>query len=107
MVMAVATIPFELNAQGVAHVGGTRVTLDSVILTFLDGATAEEIVQRYPTLKLADVYSTIAYYLHNRQEIDDYLRKSAAATKNIRQQNETRFLPDGVRERLLKRKRTE
>ncbi len=101
--MAVATVPFEINAQGVAHIGGTRVTLDTVILTFLDGATAEEIVQRYPTLNLADVYSTIGYYLLNREEIEGYLRRSAEQSEKIRTLNESRFSPEGIRNRLLAR----
>jgi hypothetical protein len=40
---------------------------------FDDGATPETIVQMYSTLKLADVYAAIAYYLRHRQEIRDYL----------------------------------
>lgn len=102
--MAVATVPFQINAQGVAYVGGTRVTLDTVILTFLDGATAEEIVQKYPSLSLADVYSTIGYYLHNKKEIEDYLQSSAEQSERIKTLNESRFSPDGIRERLLARK---
>lgn len=103
--MAVAVVPFEIKAQGVAYVGGTRVTLDTVILTFLDGATAEEIVQRYPSLDLADVYSTIGYYLHNRSEIEEYILKSSEHSEKIRTLNETRFSPDGVRDRLMARKK--
>jgi uncharacterized protein (DUF433 family) len=50
-------VPLETNAGGVAVVEKTRVTLDTVIATFNQGATAEEIVFRYPSLKLADVYA--------------------------------------------------
>jgi uncharacterized protein (DUF433 family) len=102
--MAVAVVPFKINAQGVAYVGGTRVTLDTVIMTFLDGATSEEIVQRYPSLDLADVYSTIGYYLHNKTEIDEYLLKSSEQSEKLRTSNESRFSPDGIRDRLLARK---
>ena len=34
--------------------------------------TAEEIVQQYPTLDLADIYTVIAYYLRNREDVDAY-----------------------------------
>lgn len=102
--MAVAALPFEITASGVAYVGGTRVTLDTVIFTFLDGATAEEIVQRYPSLMLADVYSTIGYYLHNTHEIKEYLQRSAETSEKVKVLNETKFSPDGIRARLLSRK---
>lgn len=58
----VETLPLEMDAHGVIRVGKTRVTLDTVVAAFDEGATAEEIVQQYPTLLLADVYSVIGYY---------------------------------------------
>jgi hypothetical protein len=41
-------IPLTLGADGVIRVGGTRITLDTVIYAFLDRASAEEIAQQYP-----------------------------------------------------------
>jgi uncharacterized protein (DUF433 family) len=65
MPLAIATEPvsFTVDSDGIAHVGKTRVTLDTVVAAFLEGATAEEIVHQYPTVDLADVYSVIGYYL--------------------------------------------
>lgn len=103
--MAVATIPFEIVSGEVAYIGGTRVTLETLLHSFLEGATAEEIVQRYPTLDLADVYATIGYYLHNREEIDNYLRQAEVETQQLRDTIEGRFPPIGIRERLLDRKK--
>ncbi len=61
MSLAAATefIPLTVDDDGVIRVGRTHVTLDTVITAFLDGATAEEIAQQYPSLDLADVYSVI------------------------------------------------
>ncbi|MEP0758427.1 DUF433 domain-containing protein [Trichocoleus sp. DQ-A2] len=42
--------------------GGTRVTLDTVVAAFNSGATAEEIVFQYPSLQLANIYAVISYY---------------------------------------------
>ena len=43
------TIPLERNQQGVIRVKGTRVSLDSILHAYFhDGATAEEIVMRFP-----------------------------------------------------------
>jgi uncharacterized protein (DUF433 family) len=97
-------IPLAVDAHGVLRVGNTRVTLDTVIAAFADGATAEEIVQQYPSLHLADVYSVIGYYLRHASEIDAYLHQRHAQREAIRQQNEARFDPHGVRDRLLARR---
>lgn len=81
----------------------TRVTFDTVIYAFLEGATAEEIVQQYPSLELADVYAVIGYYLRRRAEVEGYLNGRQKLTQRVRQQNEKRFDPAGVRARLLAR----
>jgi len=44
--------PLFTDADGVIRVGNTRVTLDTVVSAFEEGATAEEIVYQYPTLNL-------------------------------------------------------
>ena len=56
-------VPLTTTEDGVLRVGGTRVTLDTVVHAFGQGATAEEIVGRYPTLALDDGYATIAFLL--------------------------------------------
>lgn len=99
-------IPLQREADGVIRVGSTRVTLDTVIAAFKEGATAEEIVQRYPTLDLADVYRVIAYYLSHSTEIEDYLLERYKQSELIRKENEARFDPSGVRDRLLARRKT-
>jgi len=106
MTIATATevIPFQIDADGVARVGGTRVTLDSVIEAFSDGATAEEIAQQYPTLELSDIYYLIGYYLRRPSDVEAYLRQRKAETKLVRKQNESRFGSQGIRERLLARR---
>jgi uncharacterized protein (DUF433 family) len=97
-------LPIQVDADGVLRVGGTRVTLDSVVSAFNNGATAEEIAQKYPSLALADIYAVIAYYLRERREVDDYLRERDASAQEVRAQNEARDNPVGIRERLLARR---
>lgn len=97
------TLPLQAGADGVVRVGKTRVTLDSVVGAFSDGATAEEIVQRYPSLSLADVYQVIGYYLRRPLEVDEYLNQQKTRSEAVRVQNEMRFDPQGVRDRLLAR----
>ena len=98
-------IPVHTDADGVVRIGGTRITLDTVIAAFEAGATAEEIVQQYPTIALADAYSVIAYYLRPRAEIAAYLDRRQGHGTEVRSENERRFDPSGVRDRLLARQR--
>lgn len=60
---------------------GTRISLDSIIYSFLNGESPESIAQNFPLLSLEQVYGAIAFYLANREIIDAYL-----------QEDETEFL---------------
>lgn len=99
-------VPLRRDSDGVMRIGNTRVTLETVIGAFLDGAAAEEIAYQYPSVELADIYAVIAYYLRRRSEVDAYLRRRQEQTNAVQRQNETRFDPSGVRERLLARRHT-
>ncbi|MDJ0559662.1 MAG: DUF433 domain-containing protein [Microcystis sp. M53599_WE4] len=96
--------PLQANEDGVILVGKTRVTLDTVVSVFNQGATAEEIVNRYPSLNLADVYATIAFYLKHQSEVEAYLQQRQQQAQKIRVINQARFDPQGLRDRLLARK---
>ncbi len=97
-------VPLIVDVDGVIRVGNTRVTLDTVITAFLEGATAEEIVQQYPSLELSDVYAVLSYYLKQRTEVESYLRQRQQKAEKLRRDNESRFDPTGVRARLLARR---
>jgi uncharacterized protein (DUF433 family) len=97
-------IPLVADADGVVRVSRTRVTLDTVVTAFLEGATAEEIVEQYPSLQLSDVYSVIGYYLRHKAEVDTYLLERQHHAAEVRQEAERQFNPVGVRDRLLARR---
>lgn len=90
---------------GVLRVGDSRVSLDTVIIAFLQGATPEQIVEDYDSLELAEVYAVISYYLQNRAEVEKYLAKRKVGRENLRRQIESRTNPQNIRERLLARRR--
>ena len=96
--------PLNEDADGVLRVAGTRVTLDSVAIAFDLGATAEEIVHKYPSLDLTSVYEVIAYVLRHRESIDAYLTTRQQKAAEVRAEIEKRFPPDGIRARLLARR---
>ena len=96
-------IPLKADIDGVVRVGNTRVTLDTIIVAFKEGATAEEIVSQYPSLLLADVYAVIGYYLQQQPEVEAYLNQREQIANEVRQQNEARFNQQGIRDRLMAR----
>jgi uncharacterized protein (DUF433 family) len=67
-------------------IAGSRVSLDSVILAFLDGLSPETIVAEcFPALTLEQVYGAITYYLAHRSKIDAYLQQADAEFEALRQ----------------------
>jgi len=102
----VETIPLKIDDHGVIRVSNTRVTLDTIIQAFANGATAEEIAYRYPSVPLADIYYVIGYYLRRTEEVDAYLAGRRQVAGQVRQQNELRFDLEGTRARLLARQAT-
>lgn len=97
-------IPLKTDSSGVIRIGATRITLDTVVGAFRDGATAEEIVQQYPVLDLSDVYHVIGYFLRRTSEVEAYLQNRRIDAETVRRENETRFDPQGLRDRLLARR---
>jgi len=97
-------VPLEMDREGVLRVSGTRVTLDTVISAFDRGATPEEIASQYPTVPLPDIYAVIAYYLTHRDEVLAYLNRRRQQAAEVRAENERRFSPHGIRERLMARR---
>lgn len=82
------TLPIREDKCGGLRVGKSRVLLEIVIRAFQDGASPEAIVQRYPTLTLADVYSVVGYYLRHRKEIDEYLIRREELAQQVRKRIE-------------------
>ena len=97
--------PLRVTPDGMVYVGNTRVPLETVIWTFHEGASPEQIVDSFDALSLADVYAVVAYYLNHREEVDAYLRASEAESEQVRAEIEARQ-PDmfSLRARLLARK---
>lgn len=101
-----AAIPLAKGGDGVYRIAGTRVTLDLVIRAFDRGATAEEIVQDYPSLQLSDVYQVIGYYLKHGSEFDKYFKQRARDEQELLGAHENEWSPRGYRERLLARRKS-
>ena len=103
LVIEPTMMPLTVDAYGVVRVGNSRVVLEAVVYAFVDGATAEEIALQYPSLELADIYATIAYYLHHQAQVDAYLQQREALAKHVQTRIEAANNPAGLRDRLLAR----
>jgi len=64
---------------------GTRISLDSVVYSFLNGESPESIAQNFPLLSLEQVYGAIAFYLANRELVNAYLKKGEAEFQQLQQ----------------------
>jgi uncharacterized protein (DUF433 family) len=105
VVVSTSEIKLTKTEAGVLRIGDSRVSLDTVIIAFSQGATPEQIVEDYDSLELAEVYAAISYYLQNREEVEDYLARRKVRRDELRSEIESRSNPQGIREKLLARRR--
>ena len=97
--------PIGWMANGAARVVGTRVPLELVLWSYKQEMRPEEIVERYPTLQLADVYAALAYYLRNTEEMDAYLREAEEAGEQAYVEWQATNPDPGFRERVRARQK--
>jgi uncharacterized protein (DUF433 family) len=104
---SVQPVPLTLVEGGTIRLTGTRISLESVIYQYRQGSTAEQIQESFPSLKLADIYAAISYYLNHRAEVDDYLRQQETRAEDVRQQIESSPMAvdrKELRDRLISRR---
>lgn len=99
----VTSPPFRWDEAGGIRIGSSRVTLDSILASYHNGSTPEEIAIQFSVLRLEDIYSAIAYYLNHRQEIDSYLEQRDQQAQQLRQQLTQKHNLVDLRQRLLAR----
>ncbi len=71
--MAFPASQYIEERDGGLRIAGTRVSLSSVVVHFREGRTPERIVESFPTMSLAKAYGAIAFYLDNRELVDEYI----------------------------------
>lgn len=79
----ILTKPYVKQRDGGYWVGETRISLDSVIYSFLNGESPESVAQNFPLLSLEEVYGAITFYLANRALIDTYLDEGKAEFQQL------------------------
>jgi uncharacterized protein (DUF433 family) len=100
----VAADVIRVDAHDDLRVGSTNVLLDTVVREFQSGATCEEIALRFSTLSLADTYAAVAFYLHNREFVTEYMSEREREGAEVQRRIEARQTPmSEVRERIFAR----
>ncbi|MGD1069938.1 MAG: DUF433 domain-containing protein [Bryobacteraceae bacterium] len=64
----------------------SRVSLDSVVCAFLRGESPEGIAESFPSLDLEQIFGALAFYIANREIVDQYLRQGREEFEALREQ---------------------
>lgn len=101
--MSLADTTYVREENGALYVGATRVTVHGLVATWRnEGYSAEELQSAFPTLTLAQVYGTIAYYLDHQQALD--ARFAAEEQEYARHQQRDRAADPGFYRQLDERR---
>jgi uncharacterized protein (DUF433 family) len=96
---------FEFLDPDDIRIKGHRIGIDNVIQYYLQGYSPEQILEELPSLNLEKIYVTLAYYLHNRVEIDAYMLRLAKWREQRYQESSANPSPLMQRLRSLKAQR--
>jgi uncharacterized protein (DUF433 family) len=85
------------------RIKGTRIGIESILYEYIyRGKTPEEIAQQFHTVTLEQVYATILYYLHNKEEVSTYLADWLEFTRQQRAKQQENPSQTRLRLRQLK-----
>lgn len=78
---------YVIQVNGAYRIADSRVSLDSIVYAWLEGQSPETIADNFPVLTLEEVYGAIAFYLSNREAIDEYLREKKTEFEEMRRKS--------------------
>lgn len=105
LVLEPLTIPLVRLENGVYRVTGTRIPLERIVECYQEGMTPEDMVRDFDTLRLADVYIVISYYLDHKEAVEEYMREQKQEAEAIRRMIEaSQPRHADLREELLARR---
>jgi uncharacterized protein (DUF433 family) len=71
---------------GRLRIEGTRLTVNQIVVCYKLGLSPEEIADQYPQLNLAQVYTALAYYHANKDEIEADLSQEREEAERLEQE---------------------
>ena len=97
---------FDFLAPDDIRIKGHRIGIESVLYEYIHNAqTAEEIATRFPTLTLEQIYATILYYHHNKEQVDQYLADWLEWGRRMREEQARNPTPVMLKLRRIKAER--
>ena len=82
-------LPLTQTEQGTIRITGSGVNLEAIVYQYKQGESAEAIHESFPSLRLADIYAVISYYLNHREQVNDYLRDQEKKARTVREDIES------------------
>jgi uncharacterized protein (DUF433 family) len=77
----------QLDDRNIPIIEGTSMKIVELLTSVKAyGWTPEELLQSYPHLTLSKIYSALAYYLDNQQEIDADIERREKYVKHLEQE---------------------
>lgn len=71
---------------GRIRIEGTRITVHRIATLYKQGLSAEDIARTYPHLSLSQVYTALAWYHANREQIEAELAQSDGEYDDLKRQ---------------------
>ena len=97
---------FDFLAPNDIRIKDHRIGIETVLYEYLfRRRRPEEIIKRYSSLSLEEVYATILYYLHNKEAVDKYIADWREWGRRMREEQARNPHPGVVRLRQLKAER--
>ncbi|MFM8294550.1 MAG: DUF433 domain-containing protein [Microcystaceae cyanobacterium] len=76
----------QLDQRGIPKIAGSTMKVIELVMAHLSlGWTAEEIHVNHPDLSLSQIYSALAYYWENKQELDRAIQADLKFAPILRQ----------------------
>jgi uncharacterized protein (DUF433 family) len=99
---------FNFLAPNDIRLKGHRIGIETILYEYIHNQyTAEEIADIYTTLTLEQVYATILYYLHNKEDIHNYMTEWLEHGRRMREEQERNPTPLMLKLRRLKAKQND
>ena len=97
---------FNFLAPNDIRLKGHRIGIETILYEYIHNQhTAEEIADIYTTLSLEQVYATILYYLHNKEDIHNYMTEWLEHGRRMRENQARNPSPAILKLRRIKAER--
>jgi uncharacterized protein (DUF433 family) len=97
---------FDFQRPDDIRIKGHRIGIETILYDYLYNAmTAEEIAKKWETLTLEQVYATILYYLHNQEQVSQYMTDWIEYGRQAREEQKRNPTPSMLRLRKIKAER--